>query len=382
MEGTTEGESSKRPVATGSGSGQTTETKRQKREAVDYVRDLGQARALEQVQKWVSQHEGYPLEPSLGLEPEGGHKWSLDHDTGCWLLTSGISSGGLKNVPGSGRYGVIKLNTNQQLVDKTRGIPIQRNSGTNFQWHVVAFLARTGRNVQGDCSHLCERSICFNPAHLIDESHPANLSRRGCLGQIWCIIHDHIVLDLCQHEPKCIRPYYRDDIPHPHCCLSAQEDSQTSSVFKSQRLRSEGDTQSSGSSGWGNLTASFLREAVEESSQSQQSQQSQSSKVPTEKITPKLKEPERRRQLAQADIRDLLKIDPLSKPGAEALEQERSLEEAERPESQVEIGGDDDQDSKESTQYSGASALEAVADQLIEFAENIRQGDISRKKTE
>lgn len=46
-------------------------------------------------------------------------KWTLVFDTGCWLLRSGISSGGSTNT--SARYGVAKLLTNDQISRQLEG---------------------------------------------------------------------------------------------------------------------------------------------------------------------------------------------------------------------------------------------------------------------
>jgi len=305
-------------------------SKRQKRGPLDYVRDIGQARAMQLIQDCVANHEGYLLDPALATKPESGHKWSLDLDTGCWLRTSSLSSIGGAGAAGSGRYGVTKLYTNQQLEDREKwGIKIERNSGTHFQWHIVSYLAKHGKNLLGECSHLCHRSACFNPSHLVDEDHATNLSRRGCLGPIWCIIHDHLVLDLCQHEPKCIKPYYRDDMPYLRCCLSAKEEEmeQSPPFIKASQLPISGSREGespateSGSSGWGNLTSSFLQEGSEDSKTSNLSQLDQSN-------ASNLAEPVRRKLQHREDIRAILMTRPESLPGAEALEWERRLEKA------------------------------------------------------
>ena len=213
--------SSRGGLGSGSGSGEA------RRRRVDYVAELGQARAMQRVQDWLDNHEGRPLSfsdipgsndlPPGELPPAG--KWSLDIDTGCWLLHSGVSSGGVGNT--SGRYGVAKMLTNAELTMREAGLDVGRNPGINFQWHVVAYLAHTGRNIEQTASHLCGRSVCFNPTHIVDESQADNLSRRPCLGEIWCLKHEKIVLDLCVHTPKCIHPVVRNEERlQPNCCTS------------------------------------------------------------------------------------------------------------------------------------------------------------------
>lgn len=52
------------------------------------------------------------------------------------------------------------------------------------------------------------------------ESVQANNSRKGCPGPITCSVHGHIVVDLCSHDPRCIRPP-REDV---YCCLAMKEE--------------------------------------------------------------------------------------------------------------------------------------------------------------
>jgi hypothetical protein len=216
-------------------------------ERIDYMEEIGQARAKVKVQKWFSGHEGIDLarEELNAYTAEGkeiekntdqatlhntalhrdhktnkytSEKWSLNMDTGCWLLHSGLSSGGKANYEGV-RYGFAKLPTNQQLQNKANGIPVPRHKEINVSFHTLAYLAEHGENIVGSSSHLCGRSTCFNPDHIVDESQAKNLSRRGCLGKIWCPIHEVVVLDLCEHDPKCITPMFRDDPRlQPACC--------------------------------------------------------------------------------------------------------------------------------------------------------------------
>lgn len=60
---------------------------------------------------------------------------------------------------------------------------------------------------------------CFNPDHLADESAQVNNSRKGCPGPIYCSVHYHLVVDLCPHNPGCLRAP-RDDV---NCCLALKE---------------------------------------------------------------------------------------------------------------------------------------------------------------
>lgn len=68
-------------------------------------------------------------------------------------------------------------------------------------------------------SHLCDNRRCFNPDHLTAERAIVNNSRKGCPGPITCSVHGHLIVDLCPHTPRCIRPP-RDDV---NCCLAIKE---------------------------------------------------------------------------------------------------------------------------------------------------------------
>jgi len=234
---------------------------RREKVRIDYVKTIGQARALEHMQRWIREHEYNPDKPEG--ERARADKWHLDFDTGCWILTSGLTSKGTAaREAGAPRYGLAKLHTNEQLKALARGEKLPKNPHVNFQWHVLAYLAMTGRNVKQDASHLCGRSQCFNPSHIVDEDHNTNLNRRYCTGDIWCTKHDHLVINLCTHDPPCIKPYFREDIPPVSCCRSPSPESQESAspfIPESQlspALRTaRGESQSSG---WGNLEATDL----------------------------------------------------------------------------------------------------------------------------
>ena len=123
---------------------------------------------------------------------------------GCWLF------GGSRNTDGYGQV-FMKKNSEVHLTG--------RSSQTAFLLHRLSFLAAHGRDVHGHCSHLCDIRACFNPEHLVDETPTANNSRKGCPGPVICPDHGHVVVDLCSHQPRCIRP------PNPNvfCCLSIRE---------------------------------------------------------------------------------------------------------------------------------------------------------------
>lgn len=96
-----------------------------------------------------------------------------------------------------------------------------RSSQSAFIIHIVAYVAhnRTDVLTGSHISYLCNRRHCFNPAHLVRESVQSNNSHKGCPGCITCSVHDHVIIDLCLHNPRCIRPPC-DDV---HCCLVMKE---------------------------------------------------------------------------------------------------------------------------------------------------------------
>jgi hypothetical protein len=127
-----------------------------------------------------------------------------DPNTSCWIFQ------GSKNSDG---YGQIWAKKNSDI-----GLS-GRSSQTAFLLHRISYLANTGRDAADHVSHLCNRPACFNPDHLVDETASENNARKGCAGPIICSVHFHIVVDLCQHEPRCIRGP-RDDV---NCCLAIRE---------------------------------------------------------------------------------------------------------------------------------------------------------------
>ena len=153
------------------------------RRRINYMQELGQARAH---QIMVEKHLSSTFQPD---------------DTGCWIFMGSTNNDG---------YGQVYTKKNSDL-HRTG-----RQAQTAFLLHRVAYLAATGHDATGHVSHLCDRPKCFNPDHLVDETAVQNNSRKGCPGPIACSVHHHIVVDLCPHQPRCIRPE-RDDV---FCCLS------------------------------------------------------------------------------------------------------------------------------------------------------------------
>jgi hypothetical protein len=97
---------------------------------------------------------------------------------------------------------------------------VGRSAQTAFLLHIVSYVAARNQHPPGlQVSHLCDTRRCFNPDHLVAESIAINNSRKGCAGPIACTVHGHIVVDLCAHIPRCIRPPREDVI----CCLAIRE---------------------------------------------------------------------------------------------------------------------------------------------------------------
>jgi hypothetical protein len=132
------------------------------------------------------------------------NRCEIDDDTGCWLFTGSLNTDG---------YGQIWTKKNSNL--RVSG----HSSQTAFLLHKIAYLAANGHESVGHTSHLCDRPRCFNPDHLADETATVNNARKGCAGPIICSKHGHIVVDLCPHIPRCIRPP-REDV---NCCLAIKE---------------------------------------------------------------------------------------------------------------------------------------------------------------
>lgn len=69
---------------------------------------------------------------------------------------------------------------------------------------VLAYNGRFAANKTDEASHLCHRRACLNIDHLVWESRQANEARKNCVGRVFCR-ECHQWLQLCTHEPKCIK---------------------------------------------------------------------------------------------------------------------------------------------------------------------------------
>lgn len=133
---------------------------------------------------------------------------STGNSVGCWLFN------GSKNTDG---YGQIFIKKNSDIARTGR------SAQTAVLIHKVSWMAANGQNPPAGyhVSHLCDNRACFNPDHLCAELAVVNNSRKGCPGEIACSEHHHVIVNLCPHSPRCIRPE-REDV---FCCLSLKDSS-------------------------------------------------------------------------------------------------------------------------------------------------------------
>lgn len=79
----------------------------------------------------------------------------VDAKTGCWIWQHAVSGPGWKTGKG---YGLVNI----------------RSEGRSFSAHRLAFYITHGRWPQV-CRHMCDRSMCCNPAHLQDGTQADNM---------------------------------------------------------------------------------------------------------------------------------------------------------------------------------------------------------------
>lgn len=135
------------------------------------------------------------------VDYHAGRNRRVMEENGCWVFTS-------TSTNGSG-YGIVKAVPEQMPQLGTQA----------FLLHRVALVARTGVRIAQEASHRCGIRRCFNPAHLCDESHEDNESRKCCVGPLVCAWHGHPIGNFCTHFPECIRAP-RTDL---NCCLRLKE---------------------------------------------------------------------------------------------------------------------------------------------------------------
>lgn len=165
----------------------------------DYAAELGQAECLRLVQDRL-QFTFPPDHDEVALRGRPGYEG--DPETGRLLWVG-------RTLPEG--YAQIKRRTAAQ---RRAGLQ-DKNSGKNFMFHRIAFVAQFGHDITQTASHLCDRPRCFNPQHIWDESMQENNRRKGCAAVVCCPSHDIQIVDLCIHSPKCVRP----PPPGVVCCL-------------------------------------------------------------------------------------------------------------------------------------------------------------------
>jgi hypothetical protein len=167
---------------------------------LDYVNELGQARAITAVRD---------------------EKAKADFTTnamGCWISSLKPNTDGY--VQKAMRYNSL-LHTRGKNVD-INGVSVKASPG--WLLHRVAYVSWYGIEPIYDASHLCGIRKCFNPAHIWDEIRAVNDSRKYCIGTIICPVHGDILVDGCQHTPRCIRPPIPVELIK--CCATRAEELQ------------------------------------------------------------------------------------------------------------------------------------------------------------
>lgn len=152
-----------------------------------------------------------------GVVRERFRQSRVDRRTNCWIPSGSRNTDGYVQVSltRASTEGTPPLTEQRKIYRRVRGR--QRA----FTLHILSYAARIGSHpVSGEhVSHLCDVRACFNPDHLVGEDARSNNARKGCPGPIFCPEHGHLLIDLCAHTPRCIRPPREDAI----CCLSLRE---------------------------------------------------------------------------------------------------------------------------------------------------------------
>jgi len=122
--------------------------------------------------------------------------------TGCWLLdTAGVTR--LRDRHGN--FSFARRGGAQDTPYYSARLVSASGSSPFYLIHHISTVA-TGisneflRDDTLDVSHLCPHTDCWNPFHMISETRPNNISRRGCNGDI--IDRDGCVVHVCPHPTK------------------------------------------------------------------------------------------------------------------------------------------------------------------------------------
>ena len=252
----------------------------------DYAVMLGQAECLRLLQERLNfVYPGNWPNPEFRSQPG----YLLDDETGCWLWNGRVLPEG---------YAQIKR---KSLAQRQSGDG-DRNTGTNFLFHRIAYTSYHGVDCHLGASHLCGNPRCFKPDHIVDEDILANNRRKGCPGDVFCPDHGHLIVALCHHQPRCIkRPQ-----PGVVCCLSRRRVPTISSPVLRQSSPPAPDPASNQSS----------FDVVQPSSQADvQLELPRLQAIPSSSSP--IRGPVRRRRDSLATR--LLAVDPSSLPGSEML---------------------------------------------------------------
>lgn len=184
--------------------------------SLDYTNEIGQARAITAVRDELSK-------PDFSVNTRGCWISALKPN-GDGYCQKALRYNSLLNFQGQKRKGGKEFLVN--------GTWVKPNPG--WLLHRLAYLSYYGVEPVHDASHLCDVRNCFNPAHLWDEPHDDNEERKYCIGTILCPVHGEIIVDACQHTPRCIK-----EPPPAHlivCCRTHREREEALEAAEEARL--------------------------------------------------------------------------------------------------------------------------------------------------
>src|SRR6201999_710446 len=104
---------------------------------------------------------------------------------------------------------------------------------THYYLHRASWVVANQQNVPAglQVSHTCDEPACFYPGHLTVETGVANHGRKDCWGQIFCPKHFNLLIDLCNHTPKCLK--FSADPEAFNCCCP---DPPSDNIFQAAAL--------------------------------------------------------------------------------------------------------------------------------------------------
>ena len=117
----------------------------------DYIQTVGQLKCMEIMQAHV------PV--------EGCNECFQSVEKGCWIWGHNVQRGYGRITVGKGRGNQVQL-----LIHRV----------------ALAALDISPPDKKAHASHRCNTSNCFNPEHIVWESHDANQDRKNCPGYLLC----------------------------------------------------------------------------------------------------------------------------------------------------------------------------------------------------